>query len=567
MAIHIIRKYRRSITIAFVLSAGVPLVFFTGSGGFSNMRGQDLYAARGEIVAQVGPVPITAGEFLDQYNRVLESISFGGEAPEVSELVVNGTVEAILDSLIQEALIRVETQERQVYADEGYLATKLREDPLFQAEDGSFDQVFFNRWVESRTRARANWNEVYDQVARSVNRNVYTNMMVASARVLDADLRARYEAENTQIKVAYVAIDPAKEFTDEELSTRYEANLDRYQTPAERTAAFVALPLDSADPESVDRQLARASAIAESASASGDLAAAAAAEGLELTTSSSFSFSSTDIDNVPAAETALFRRSLIDLAEGAISEPIEGRTQVFVAKIVGAVEPVQKTFEEAREEVERDAQDAYRNTEEFEKRAHEYMDEIESNSEALAAAGARYPELALEAKTSELFFSDGFLFAQGIFWDTEEAHARLSDREPGAKISMKDFQGMHYVLELTESVKPDAQSWFQNETAERAAFRETLLSAYEQERRQDYLLHLAQKADAQSLIQRNWQTIFALLGLDDSMDPARLPDIDERAVIRFEDIRTGDDESSEATVSDPEAVTLESSGDVGDVVE
>ncbi|MCH7908818.1 MAG: peptidyl-prolyl cis-trans isomerase, partial [Candidatus Hydrogenedentes bacterium] len=428
-------------------------------------------------------------------------------------------------------------------------------------EDGSFDQVFFNRWVESRTRARANWNEVYDQVARSVNRNVYTSMMVASARVLDADLRARYEAQNTQIKVAYVAIEPTKELTDEELSTLYEANLDRYQTPAERTAAFVALPLDSADPESVDRQLARARAIAESAGASGDLAAAAAAEGLELQTSSSFSFTSTDIDNVPVAETALFRRSLIDLAEGAISEPIEGRTQIFVAKIVGVIEPVQKTLEEAREDVVRDAQDAYRSTEneEFEKRAHEYMDEIESNTEPLSAVGVRYPELKLEVKESPLFYSGDILFVQGILWGTEEAHARLSDQEPGTKIWMKDFRGTHYVLELTQSVKPDAQAWSENETAERAAFRETLLSAYENERRQDYLLHLSQKADAQSLIQRNWQAIFALLGLDDSPDTPLQSEAVNVTILELADPDAG--ASSEAAVSDPEAVTLESSGD------
>ena len=562
MAIHIIRKYRRSITIAFVLSAGVPLVFFTGSGGFSNMRGQDPYAALGETIAQVGPVPITAGEFMNQYDRVLESLSFGGEAPEVSELIVNGTVEAILESLIQDALIRVETQERQVYADVEYLKVKLKEDPYFQTEDGAFDQLLFNRWVEGSNRARANWNEVYDDIARNVNRNVYTNMMVASARVLGADLRARYEAENTQIKVAYVAVDPTKEFTDEELSTLYEANLDRYQTPAERTAAFVALPLDSADPESVDRQSARASAIAESAGASGDLAAVAAAEGLELKTSSSFSFNSTDIDNVPPAETALFRRSLIDLAEGAISEPIEGRTQIFVAKIVGVIEPVQKTLEEVREDVVRDAQVAYRGTEEFEIRAHEYMDEIESNTEPLSAVSARYPELSLETKTSLLFSSDDFLFTQGIFWGAEEAHARLSDRAPGTKIWMKDFRGTHYVLELTESVKPDAQAWSENETAERDEFRKTLLSAYENERRQDYLLHLSQKADAQSLIQRNWQAIFALLGLDDSPDTTLPLEIVDLELPELAD--PGDGESSEAGVSSPEAVTLESSGDTAE---
>lgn len=562
MAIHIIRKYKRSITIAFVLSAGIPLVFM-GSGGFSNMRGQDPYAAMGETIAQVGTVPITAGDFMEQYNHVMERISFGTEPPEVSELVVNGTIEAILESLIQDALIRMETQERPIYPDDEYLATKLKEDPYFYTEDGTFDQAFFNGWVERNIQGKRNWNEIYNDYARQVNREVYTEMIMASARILSKDLHTRYAAKNTQIKVEYITIEPTKEYTDEELGALYVEGIGRYHTLAERTATFVALPLDSADPELRDKQLDRADAIAESASASGDLAAAAAAEGLELKTSSSFTIDSTEIDNVPAADAPLFRRMLIDLEEGAISQPIEGPTQVFIAKIIGVVESVRKPFMDAREEVIQNAQEAYRNSEEFEIRAHEYMDGIEGGTEALAAAAARYPELKIEVKTSPLFIAEDFLFTEGIFWGAREAHSGLRDRVPGAKISLKDFQGTHYVLELAESVKSDAETWTENETTEQTAFREALFSANVLEVQQDYLLHLAQRADAKALIQRDWQAIFALLGLDDS------PDTEQSSEgFNLDDLMTftapDEDEPSTAAASDPDIVNMESSGDVAE---
>lgn len=546
VATHIMRKYRRWIIVFGVSFTAIPLVFFV-PGGFGSRNNNDPYAAFGESVAKVGNIPITAGDFMEQYNAFVQSLPPGTERPTAQELVADGIVESLLDVLVEDALIRMDTQDASVRPNQEYLTERIKDDPFFQREDGTFDAGFYNQWIKNSDRAKRNWNELYDSIAQSVNRKVHTNVTVASARVLDAELREDFERRSTKIKVRFVAVDPKKEYTDEELQESYDRSPGIYQTDPERTAQFVRFPLTE-DPAENEATLERAQRFAETAKAGTDLSVVAETEGLELLRSSSFTFISPEIDNVASDDTIAFRGQLSGLDMGEISEVVHGRRNYIVAQIVDFVEARQMTFEEAREDIVRNADLAYKQTPEFEERAHAYMDKMEGDARPLGEIIADYPELELTVEESPLFAFSDTLFTSGIFWDSRDAHDVLSRRDVGAKASLKDFRATHYVLELVEREKPEEGFWEKEWPEQRETLRETALASARNERHQDYLRFLQKSADDQSLIQRNYPAIWALLGLEDG--PAPSPSIDA--------ISQGKPPvESETEITDPTVVTLD----------
>lgn len=548
MATHLMHKYRRWIIVFGVSLAGIPLVFFV-PGGFGSNNQDDLYEALGESVAKVGNIPITAGDFMNQYSAFMQSLPPGTERPTAQELVAEGVIESLLDILVEDALIRMETEERAIRANQEYLSERIKEDSFFQTEDGEFDAGFYNQWVQNNSRAKRNWNEIYDSIARSVNRKVYTDQTIASARVLEEDLRQDFERQSTRLKVRFVAVDPKQDNTEEELKQSYEQSPGLYQTDTERTAQFVNFPLTEDESEN-EAVLERAQRFADAAKAGKDLSVVAESENLQPLRSSSFTFTSAEIDNVNSDDTIAFRGQLSGLNLGDVSDVVRGRKNYMVAQIVDFVESRQKTFEEAREDIARNADLAYKQTQDFEERAHEYMDKMEADTRPLDELIGDYPELELAVEESPLFAFGDTLFVSGIFWDSRDAHDVLSRRDVGAKATLKDFRATHYVLELVEREKPEEDFWTEEWPKQRDALREMAMASARAERQQDYMRFLQKSADEQSLIQRNYPAIWALLGLDDGPVPPPSFPIEEP-------IEVAPAVETESELTDPTVVTLD----------
>ncbi len=235
-------KYRRPIMILLVLFAGGPLIFF-GVGGFGsgggNQFGQNNMP---QAVGQVGEIPLATSDFLSRYNSVYQRRATDTTEPTAMELVADGTVEQILDMMVNDALIRLEAQRRGLEFDQEYLVEALKKYPDFQNEAGEFDPALWNQFVEMG-RDQVNWNNLYTMVAEQLNRQLYGELLVASARVLEPELRKEYEKANTTIKVRSAAIEPKVELSEEELKTYFDENQDRFKKPEQRTATVVSFSL------------------------------------------------------------------------------------------------------------------------------------------------------------------------------------------------------------------------------------------------------------------------------------------------------------------------------------
>lgn len=620
---HWMRRHKRSILVVVVALVGIPFVFW--GGGYGRLSGRDGRPGDApQVVAQVGSIPIMSRDFMRRYNDITRSRSAGGEPPTAEELVLDGTVEQILQLLVSDALFSLEMEGRDLRPERGYLIETLKEGSFFKDDEGRFDRGLWNRWVEGNERA--NWNTIYNQVSSQVGRQVFASLVVASARVLDADVKSDFIDSKTRVRVRHAAIEPRVEQTEEELKAFYDGDTRRFRTPTERTAEFIAVSIAAPRPALVDELVeraragedfaalarehsegpgkgrggdlgwmvetellpehrrvlfelrpgdvgdpvegplglyiykveeereseidglrdvkareivirptleegekearrARARALAEAVKeAEADqeadaLRAVAEREGLEVLTTNPFTLGTGAIENVPPVDALIFRRAFGEIEKGGFSDVIEGRKNLYVARVIELVEPQRIPFDEAREDVERHALNAYKQTPEYAAAVQQSVNDIRAVALNLEEAKRLFPELELEIQETEPFAQSDFLFSSGVFWNCREAFELVKDRQPGTLAGpITDFRQTAYFLELVETTAPDPSVWTEDWSTDKDRLRDAALAVLQVERQQDYLQYLRERAAAEFLIQEDYGAIATLLGLEGGSD-------------------------------------------------
>ncbi len=257
MIVDMMHKHRRLIIVLMIVFVGVPLALMTVPGsGRGNSRAGLIDPSF--PVAKVASTPITAEEFFRHYNQLQQQRSQGGLPVSAVDLVNDGSVEAILDSLIQQAIIANQTAEQPIYPEREYLTARLQQDTFFQNPAGEFDRGYYNQWVKANTRGGGNWDTIYNTVANGVNHEVYLTHLGAAARVLESEIRDEFEAAWTKLRIKTAAIEPKVELTEEDLQKQYDDNLANYMTLEERQADFLAVSLKPPRPEIVGELIERA---------------------------------------------------------------------------------------------------------------------------------------------------------------------------------------------------------------------------------------------------------------------------------------------------------------------
>ena len=616
MIVELMQKHRRWITVLMFLFIGIPLALMIPGGGGSSSGPAQFDASF--AVARVGSTPVTTQEFFTRYNDVSQQRSRSGFPSSAADLVNDGTVEAILDGLIQEAMIANETSKQPVYPEREYLTTRLQEYTMFQNSAGEFDKGSYNQWVQINIDRGINWDSIYAEVADGVNREVYLELLGASARVLESELRDEFESTRMKLRIKAAAIEPKIELSDEDLRKHYDDNLAAYMTPELRRADFLAVSLKPPRPDIVEELVERARSgedfaelarehsqsfdkddggdmgwigeedsllehqsvlfelgvgeisdpsespagiyiykveeertndegvrefharqitirpqlrqeeleartqraqdlLSAAVEEGGDLEAVGLLEDVELQSTGLFAVNSTSTNNIPNADTYTFTQAMLSLQVGQLSNVIVGRENLYIGAVMEILEPIQQTFEEAWEDVEKDATDLYKNGPEYFGILAEHVTTIQEDAENIEAIQVLFPELDIEIKETGEFKQADFLFAQGLLFDTRQVFQLLLDKGPGDLAGpIRDLGRVMYFVELVERIPPDEIVW-ENEWEDE---RGRLQDAYQFQRRlgrqSDYLLFLTEQASNNALIQKDYSAIFSLLGLDDT---------------------------------------------------
>lgn len=246
------RKHKR-------LFLGILLVFLIGPfvlwGGSFGASSKGRHETGVQTVAVVGNTPISADEFRQQLQaHRQQQAQFGGQPPTMQQMLADGTAMKVLDGLVGSELLHEQAENGDYQFDRDYLVEKLKEYPTFQDENGKFDPQRWNDIVRRET----NWNAIYEDLRQRLARNLVVTRAMASARVLDADIRKQFEEDHTSFEIKYVAIAPKIEPTEEQIKETYDQNTAAYNLPEKRRADFVSLSLVPPKPVLADEIVKRA---------------------------------------------------------------------------------------------------------------------------------------------------------------------------------------------------------------------------------------------------------------------------------------------------------------------
>ncbi len=238
----LIRKHRTAFGVVILLVIGVPMIFF----GLPNFFGDGNRVSREEIaIGTVGDVPLKAMDF----DQMISARRQGpdGSLKELSELEADGTVDKVLEQMVNGAIITNIEKQRGFEVGKDLLTTKLKDYQDFKDDEGNFDKKVWNDWVQNPA---VNWNEIYASVNESISRQVFLDMALAPAgRLLESDITKELETKFSTLKVKYYAVLPVVEPTQEQMKAVYDkevAKVDgkpKYQKPDQYVVDYASFSL------------------------------------------------------------------------------------------------------------------------------------------------------------------------------------------------------------------------------------------------------------------------------------------------------------------------------------
>lgn len=232
------RKHKSWLLVILIVGMVVPLMFFA----VPNFMDGSASNVQDPIVAKVGSVEIKESEYRSYLDRTASMRAGAGARKTYAEMRESGEADEVLKSLIDSALVTLETESLDMTFSREYLEEKMREWEIFQDTNGNFDPKAWNTWV-SGAEVR-DWNRLYEAVEKEVVRATYLDEIKASAgQVLDSELEERLLDNYTKLTVKYASIAPTVDVTDEQLRAYYDQAPAEFREPDTLVAEYVAVSL------------------------------------------------------------------------------------------------------------------------------------------------------------------------------------------------------------------------------------------------------------------------------------------------------------------------------------
>lgn len=314
------QKHRRIVMVFIILFVGLPLAFMVpGVGGSS----RDVNLAQGTLpVITVGDTVVTAREFMQLYTQYTDQQSRSGLPTDAVVLWNDGSVQKIVEQLIQRAMIAQGASANPVYPEKDYLSKQLQDYAMFKDETGQFVAANYNQWVENVSQSGSSWEEIFGEVSENTNRAAYMELIQASSFVTEGEIRDQYVRSQQKLKVKYVAIAPNADQTEEQLQAFYDENSTRFDTLEARKIEFVSFPIVAPEPVDAQTALQRARAGEDFISL------------VEEYSMGSDNHLGGDMDWIPVTDTPTPQQEVIfGLSEGEVSDVFEFGTQYHIYKV------------------------------------------------------------------------------------------------------------------------------------------------------------------------------------------------------------------------------------------
>ena len=196
----------------------------------------------GEVLADVGGMPITRGEFTQAYQRqrqMYEQMYQGRLDPAVLRSL--GLEQRTLEGLVSQRLVALEAKRLGLRVDDETIARRLATMPQFQQNGRFIGAGEIRRWLDMR-------GVTEEQFAEELRQQILGEQLEAlvtdGVSVTPAEAEQEFRRRNEQVKLEYVLADAAKfrdgqSVTDDEVKVRFDSAKETYRIPERRIVSYV----------------------------------------------------------------------------------------------------------------------------------------------------------------------------------------------------------------------------------------------------------------------------------------------------------------------------------------
>jgi peptidyl-prolyl cis-trans isomerase D len=246
MALALMRRHRRWLYIFLWLVIAAFIILYIPT---LQDAGQ---GTPGEAVVTVGDLPVSVGEFQRTYRRQRQMYDqlYQGRLDE-SMLRQMGLEEQVLEGLVSDRLVELESKRLGVTVSDEALARAIATSPEFQ-DDGRFigtDEI--RRRLDLQGLSEEDFE---GSLRRQLLRQSLESLVGASVSVSDAEVEREFRRRTEQVKLEYVLADAARyrasvQPTEQEVAARFEAKRDDYRIPEKRVVSYVLLDRATLQPQ------------------------------------------------------------------------------------------------------------------------------------------------------------------------------------------------------------------------------------------------------------------------------------------------------------------------------
>lgn len=229
----IMRRKAGSWMIKIILGAIVVVFIFWGVGSFTDQSDGRVATVNGQTISY--------DEYNQIYNRLIENLNrqFGNGLNDELIKMMNVKQQA-LDQAIDKKLLLEEAARLSIRVSDEELAENILKYPAFQGEGGTFDSRQYEQAL-AQNRLTVKGFETLQREQLLLGK--LQSLLAAGAQTNEAEARAWYEWDKSQVKVTYVLFDPAQgpepAATDEEIAAYYDTNKERYKSEPMRKVRYV----------------------------------------------------------------------------------------------------------------------------------------------------------------------------------------------------------------------------------------------------------------------------------------------------------------------------------------
>jgi len=206
----------------------------------------------GEVLGQVGELPITVGEFQKAYlqQRRFYDRLYEGRL-DAAALRSLGLEEQTFQGLVAERLVQLEAQRLGLAVDDEAVARRLANAPEFQ-QDGRF--LGANE-IRRRLELQGSTVGEFEQSLRhQLLRERLESLVTAGVTVTEGEAEQEYRRRTEQIRAEYVLVD-ASRFESEvsaeptEVQAYFDAHKEQYRVPKKRVLSYLLLDTEALRPQ------------------------------------------------------------------------------------------------------------------------------------------------------------------------------------------------------------------------------------------------------------------------------------------------------------------------------